>query len=87
MRSHGAARPSVARAESLRVLFTGLLHALDASAAEVGVTGSVFADALEVLGLAAAAAARLLGPRPAWQFASAATGGLLLGPALAANTS
>ena len=75
------------RAESLRVLFTGLLHALDASAAALGVTGSVFADALEVLGLAAAAAARLFGPRPAWQFASAASGGLLLGPGLAANTS
>jgi len=75
------------RAESLRVLFTGLLHDLDASAAVVGVRGSVFADALEVLGLAAAAAARLFGPRPAWQFASAASGGLLLGPGLAANTS
>jgi hypothetical protein len=75
------------RAEGLRVLFTGLLHALDASAAAVGVTGSVFADALEVLGLAAAAAARLFGPGPPWQFACAATGGLLLGPSLAANTS
>lgn len=80
-----------ARAEGLRVLFTRLLHALDASAAALGVTGSVFTDALESLGLAAAAAARLFGPRPAWQFASAATGGLLLGPGLvmgvAANTS
>lgn len=75
------------RAEGLRVLFTGLLHVLDASAAAVAVTGSVFTDALQVLGLAAAAAARLFGPRPAWQFASAATGGLLLGPSLAANTS
>lgn len=75
------------RAESLRVQFTALLHDLDASAAAAGVTGSVFADALEVLGLAAAAAARLFGPRPAWQFASAASGGLLLGPGLAANTS
>lgn len=44
------------RAESLRVLFTGLLHELNACAAAVPVTGSVFADALEVLGLAAAAA-------------------------------
>jgi len=75
------------RAESLRVLFTGLLHALDASAAAVAVTGSVFADALEVLGLAAAAAARLFGPRPVWQFASAASGGMLLGPGLGSNTS
>ncbi len=80
-----------ARAESLRVLFTALLHALDASAAAAGVTGSLFTDALEALGLAAAAAARLFGPRPAWQFASAASSGLLLGPRLgaeaAANTS
>lgn len=75
------------RAESLRTLFTVLLHALDASAPAAGVTGSEFADALQVLGLAAAGAARLFGPRPAWQFASAASGGLLLGPHLAANTS
>jgi hypothetical protein len=68
------------RAESLRVLFTVLFHELDASAAALPVTGSVFADALHSLGSAAAAAARLLGPRPAWQFASAASGGLLLGP-------
>lgn len=63
------------RAESLRVLFTALLHALDASAAAEGVTGSLFTDALEALGLAAAAAARLFGSRPAWQFASAASSG------------
>ncbi len=75
------------RAESLRVLFTVLLHEFDASAPAVPVTGSGFADALQVLGLAAAAAARLFGPRPAWEFASAASGGLLLGPSLAANTS
>jgi hypothetical protein len=80
-----------ARAESLRVLFTALLHALDPSTVAVGVTGSVFTDALEALGLAAAAAARLFGPRPPWQFASAGSGGQLLGrtPAqsAAANTS
>jgi hypothetical protein len=75
------------RAQDVRVLFTGLLHALDPAAGSVTVTGSVFADALEVLGLAAAAAARLFGPRPGWQFAAAASGGLLLGPGLAANTS
>lgn len=75
------------RAESIRVLFTGLLHSLDPSAAAVLPAGSAFANALEVLGLATAAAARLFGPRPAWQFASAASGGLLLGSGLAANTS
>jgi len=59
------------RAESLRVLFTALLHALDATAAAEGVTGSLFTDALEALGLAAAAAARLFGSR----LASAASSG------------
>ena len=78
------------RAQGLRVLFTGLLHALDATAGAAAPMGSLFADAVEVVGLAAAAAARLFGPGPAWQFASAASGGLLLGPLLvgeAANTS
>jgi len=38
--------------------------------ADAGVViGSVFGEALEVLGLAAAAAARRFGPRPPWQFA------------------
>jgi hypothetical protein len=68
------------RAEGVRVLFTGLLHALDPAVGAVAVTGSVFGDALEVVGLAAAAAARLFGPRPGWQFAALASGGLLLGP-------
>jgi len=68
------------RAEDVRVLFIGLLHALEPAVGAVVPTGSVFGDALEVLGLAAAAAARLFGPRPAWQFAASASGGLLLGP-------
>ena len=61
-------------------MFTGLLHALDVTVAATTPTGSVFGDALDVLGLAAAAAARLFGPRPAWEFAAAASGGLLLDP-------
>ena len=76
-----------ARAQSIRVLFTGLLHALDATVGAVSPTGSVFGDAVEVLGLAAAAAARMFGPRPAWQFASSASSGLLLGPSPSTNTS
>ena len=75
------------RAESVRVVFTGLLHVLDPGVGAVTPTGSVFADALDVLGLAAAAATRLFGPRPAWKFAASASGGLLLGPGRAANTS
>ena len=76
----GWLRRFTGRAESVRVLFTGLLHALDAAVAATTPTGSVFGDALDVLGLATAAAARLFGPRPAWEFAAAASGGLLLGP-------
>jgi Homeodomain-like domain len=83
----GWLRRFTGRAQSVRVLFTGVLHALDASVAATRPTGSVFGDALDVLGLAAAAAARLFGPRPAWQFAASASAGLLLGPFSAAHTS
>jgi hypothetical protein len=72
-----------ARARGWRVWFTELLQALDPMAGAVTPRVSVFADAVEVLGLAAAAAVRRVGPRPAWQFASASTGGLLLGPVAA----
>ena len=83
----GWLRRFTGRAESVRVMFTELLHALDATVAATTPTGSVFGDALDVLGLATAAAARLFGPRPAWEFAAAASGGLLLGPGRAAHTS
>jgi hypothetical protein len=76
----GWLRRFTSRAEGWRVWFTGLLHALDPMAAAITATVSVFGDALQVLGLAAAAATRLFGPRPPWQFASAASDGLLLGP-------
>jgi hypothetical protein len=79
------------RAEGIRVLFTGLLFLLDPEADGARPTGSLFADAVEVMGLAAAAAVRMFGPRPAWQFASSASSGLLLAPVaangLAGNTS
>jgi hypothetical protein len=69
-----------ARAEDVRGWFTRLLHRLDPQAGPLMPRGSVFADALEALGRAAAAGVRRLGPRPPWEFASWATGGLLLGP-------
>lgn len=75
-------RRFAAQAESIRVLFTGLLFMLDPEADGARPTGSLFADAVEVIGLAAAAAVRMFGPRPAWQFASSASSGLLLGPVL-----
>ncbi len=76
----GWLRRFTARAHGWWVSFTGLLHALDPLAGPIAVNACVVADAVEVLGLAAAAAARRFGPRPPWQFASAASGGLLLGP-------
>jgi hypothetical protein len=68
------------RAEQLRVLFTGVLHALDPAAGSLLPTGSGLSDALAAMGAAAAAAVRRFGPRCPWQFAAAASGGLLLGP-------
>jgi len=68
------------RAEQLRALFTGLLHALDPAAGSLLPTGSACADALAAVGAAAAAAVRLFGPRCPWQFTAAASGGLLLAP-------
>jgi len=76
----GWLRRFTARAHGWWVSFTGLLHALDPLTGPVAVRTCVLGDAVEVLGLAAAAAARRFGPRPPWQFASAASGGLLLGP-------
>jgi hypothetical protein len=64
----------------VRVLFTGLLHALDPQTPPLPATGSSFGDAVEVVGRAAAAAARRLGPAPAWQFAATASAGRLLAP-------
>lgn len=68
------------RAEDIRVFFTGLLHALDPQAHPLIARGSVFADAIEVLGRAAAATVARVSPQPPWEFASRASGGLLLAP-------
>lgn len=76
----GWLRRFAARARGLRVLFTGLLHALDPCAGPLPQAASVFADALEALGRAGAAAVRRLGSISPWQFASSASGGLLLWP-------
>jgi hypothetical protein len=70
-------------ADHWRVFFTSLLMALDPEPGPVVPRGSVLADAVEAVGLAAAAAARRFGPRDPWRFASAASRGLLLAPAAA----
>jgi hypothetical protein len=69
-----------ARAEDVRVLFTRLLYALDPEAGPLLPRGSVFADAVEALGRAGAAAVRRLAPGPPWEFVSRASAGLLLAP-------
>ena len=76
----GWLRAFAARAREVRVLFTVWLHAVDPLAGPVGSTATVFADAVEVLGRAAAAAVARLGPRPVWEFVSFTTGGRLLSP-------
>jgi hypothetical protein len=67
-----------AKAEEIRVAFTSLAHELDASLGPVEARGSPEVDALEAIGVAAAAAARRLGPAPLWHFVAGASGGLLL---------
>jgi hypothetical protein len=71
-----------ALAEVLRVLFTRLLHSLDPQAGPLLPRDCVFADALEALGRASAAGVRRLSPRPPWEFASWASGGLMLAPGM-----
>lgn len=73
-----------ARAREWRDRFMVLLVDLDPDPAAVSPRSCLLGDAVEVIGLAAAAAVRRFGPRPPWQFASAVSGGLLLGPVPAA---
>lgn len=71
------------RAEEVRVWFTGLLHALDPEAEPLEPRATVFADAVEVIGRAAAAAVlRLpgLSSECPWERSGRATGGRLLAP-------
>lgn len=70
------------RAEEIRVAFTSLAHRLDPELGPIESRASPGADALEAIGVAAAAASRRFGPRPLWDFVAGASGGLLL-----ANTS
>lgn len=89
----GWLRAFAGNAERVRVVLTGLLVELDPLSGPLPARGSVFADAVEAIGAAAAAARRRLGvvgAVPPWQLASAVTGGRLLapaGPAESINTS
>jgi hypothetical protein len=77
----GWLRRFAARSQHWRGVFTGLLMALDPEPAPITAHRSRLADAVEAVGLAAAAAVRRFGPRDPWRFAAAVSGGLLLAPA------
>lgn len=62
----------------IRELFSTIAHRLDASLGPIQPRQSPAADALEAIGVAAAAAARKLGPGPLWSFVSGASSGMLL---------
>jgi hypothetical protein len=62
----------------VREHFTRWALAVDPMAAPIVATGSVFADAVEAIGVAAATVVRRLGPVDPWRFVSAATAGRLL---------
>lgn len=79
----GWLRAFAGNVEAIRVMFTALLSALEPLLGPVPVHGSLFADAVEVIGMAASAARRRLGvvgAVSAWQLAASVTGGLLLAP-------
>lgn len=63
------------------MLATILAHRFDAMLAAIRPRGSPFSDALEAIGLAAAAITRMLGPaRSSWHVVAALTGALMLSP-------
>jgi hypothetical protein len=74
----GWVRRFKAAAGLLRSHFTVWAHRLDPLAAPVAPGGSVSADAVEAIGLAARAATLRFGPRGIWGWASAMSGGWLL---------
>ena len=78
----GWLRRFAARAPEIRAEFSTWAHRFDAGLGAIEARGSPAADALEAIGVAAAAATRRLGPSPVWGFVAGASGGLLL-----ANTS
>jgi hypothetical protein len=74
----GWRRALVAGAEAIRVHFTRLAHALDPQLDAIVSAGSVAADALEAVAVAARAFVLRFGSGPVWSVVSALCGGLLL---------
>jgi hypothetical protein len=80
----GWLRAFAGNAEGIRAVFTALVVELDPLSGPIVPGASVLADAVEVIGAAAAAARRrlgVIGAVSAWQLVSAITGGRLLAPA------
>ncbi len=75
----GWLRRFAARAELIRAHFTALAYRLDPELGPITPRGSPLADALEAVGVAAAAVVRRLGPAEPWAVAAGASGGWLLG--------
>ena len=75
----GWLRRFAVRAGEIREHFTRLAYLLGANLVGVEARASPAADALEAIGVGAQAAAARFGAMPVWWFASAATGGRLLG--------
>lgn len=76
--ARGWLRRFVGRAEEVRVVFTEWAHRLDPGLGAIEPRGSPAADALEAIGVAAAAATRKLAPAPTWAFVAGVSGGRLL---------
>ena len=74
----GWLRAFAARVGVLRAHFLAWATALDPRLHALEPAGSPFADAVEAIGLATRAASLLLGPRPAWTWASQMTAGGLI---------
>ena len=66
------------RAAALRDHFRRWAFALDPRLEMITPQGTLLADVAEAIGLATRAASLLFGPRPAWSWVSAMTGGALL---------
>jgi len=76
--ARGWLRRLAEKAEDIRAEFTALAHRYDPQLPPIEARGSPAADALEAIGVAAAAAVRFLGPAPLWDFVAGASGGRLL---------
>lgn len=66
------------RAEEIRQTFTEAAHRWDPELGAITARNRPVQDAMEAIGLAAAAALRALGPQPLWSLVAGVTGGLLL---------